>query len=89
MNREILKAAAVSGVVSLAVSFGMLHTVAVTHAAQTRTAEAQLAAEPSAKVADEPRRLMPRPSDSDSSSIREAHSDGGYQDWIEHQVAMP
>jgi len=90
MNREMLKVAAVSGVVSLAVSFGVLHTVSLTHAAQTQTAEAQLAPEAPAKhVADEPHRLTPRRSDGDSSAIREAYSDGGYQDWMEHQVAMP
>ena len=90
MDREILKAAAVSGVVSLAISFGMLHTVSVTHAAQTRTAEAQLAPEaPAKQLIDQPRRLMPRRSDGDPSPIREAYSDGGYQDWIEQQVAMP
>jgi len=90
MNREILKAAAVSGVVSLAISFAMVHTVPVTHAAQTPTAEAQLApGAPAKQVADEPRRLIPRQSEGDSSQIREAYSDGGYQDWIVEQRAMP
>jgi hypothetical protein len=89
MNRDMLKVAAVSGVVSLAVSFGMWHAVPVTQAAQARTAETRLGVTaPGNAVAREPRQSHTERA-GDSSSIREAYSDGGYQDWIEHQVAMP
>jgi hypothetical protein len=89
MNREMLKVAAVSGVVSLAVSFGMWHAVPVTQAAQARSAETRLGVTaPGNAVAGEPR-LSRTERTGDSSPIREAYSDGGYQDWVEHQAAKP
>ena len=80
MNAETLKGILVSGAVSAAVAFGVVHA-SVNPKAQAPAAEAQQST------------AAPRPSQeaapADKSSIREAHSDGGYQYWMEHQKAMP
>jgi len=80
MNAETLKGILVSGAVSAAVAFGVVQA-SVTPKAQPPVAEAQKAT------------AAPRPPQegaaADTSSIREAHSDGGHQDWMEHQKAMP
>jgi len=81
MNTETLKGMLVSGAISAAVAFGVVHAASVTPKAQAPAAEAQKAT------------AAPRPPQeaaaADTSSIREAHSDGGHQDWMESQKAMP
>jgi hypothetical protein len=74
MIRDTLKAVAVSGVVSMAVSFGMWH---VAPATQARASEAQVSAQsPSQPVAEQARSSV-------SVSIDEVYSDGGYTYWLE------
>ena len=87
MNAEMLKGMFISGAVSAAVALGAVHAAMPTEAAphaNTKLATAPQAA-PAAAAPYRPAVL----SGSESSSIREAYSDGGYQDWIEHQKAMP
>ncbi|HET7767054.1 MAG TPA: hypothetical protein VFK92_18360 [Burkholderiales bacterium] len=84
MNPEILKGFAVSAVVSAAVSFGMLH-LAVAPQARASVADSPLVA-PAAAAPSPARRDTPAAQDD---AIHEAHSDGGYWDWMEQQRAMP
>jgi hypothetical protein len=69
-------------VVSAAVSFGMLHLAA---APLTRASAADSPLLASAPAAPSPAR-SDTPVAQDN-SIREAYSDGGYQDWIQQQSA--
>lgn len=87
MNAETLKVVLVSGAVSAAVSFGVVHAASVAPGAQAPRAEAHATAP--AQPAASTRRPARADATAESSSIREAHSDGGYQYWIEHQKAMP
>ena len=87
MNTEMLKAMFASGAVSAAVAFGVVHA-AMPKEAAPRVVAQLAAARPAAPAAAAPRQSAAI-SAAESSSIREAYSDGGYQDWLEHQKAMP
>ena len=76
MFRDTMKMVAVSGVVSLAVSFGMLHANSATQAARASEAELSI---PAAAPA---RQSTPEAYD-DSTSVVEVYSDGGYTYWFE------
>ena len=73
MFRDTIKAVAVSAVVSLAVSFGMLHTAPATQAAQAGSSEVQVSAARADRM----------DADFGSSAIVEVYSDGGYTYWQE------
>ena len=85
MNAETLKLVVLSGAVSAAVSFGVVHAASVTPRTQASAAETQHAAVVSAVPAAEARSLPRTDGIAESSSleIREAHSDGGY--WEERE----
>jgi negative regulator of sigma E activity len=76
MFRDTMKMVAVSGVVSLAVSFGMLHANPATQAAQASEAQSVPAAAQTRQSANE--------AYDDSNSVVEVYSDGGYTYWLEH-----
>lgn len=87
MNAEMLKAMFASGAVSAAVTFGVVHAAIPKEAAPRAVAQVA-AAQPAAPATAAPRQPAAI-STAESSSIREAYSDGGYQDWLEQQKAMP
>ena len=85
MNAEMLKGVLVSGAVSAAVSFGVVHAASMASKAQAPQVEAQNATP--APPAPAESRPSGAAASADLSSIREAESDGGYQYWVEHEKA--
>ena len=75
MFRDTMKMVAVSGVVSLAVSFGMLRANPATQAAR--------ADEPLSVPAAAPARQSTTEAYDDSNSVVDVYSDGGYMYWLE------
>jgi len=89
MKREALKRLVVTIVVSAAVSYFVAHAIAVLPTAQASADEAPHATGAGGTPATE----APRPSRiegyGDPSEIRETHSDGGYQEWLEREASLP
>ena len=87
MKTETLKEILMSGAVSAAVSFGVVHAASVTPMTQASAAEGQhAAAVPSAEAQSPSRADGSAPASIQDAppvgGYEEAHSDGGYWEWL-------